>query len=109
MAKRKLDGSNGGPTGLQTRGGQQLLNGHVLWHTGPYTWCYKCGACTQGQVVDKLAGQCNRTWSNNYARSVRNRLEAGKHPKTGAWLAEPAPMSTAEWEKRTQLLQPADG
>ena len=93
-AKQRLEGKQCtghllAATVANTPAGQVRVRNHKLLQTGPLVWCRLCGGHTQGQNADKLLKPCNKRPTNNWSRSVLNRMLNGKHPKTGTQLEFP--------------------
>ena len=53
--------------------------GHILWRTGPWTWCRRCGGHARKKVY-KLAEDCKGRPSGQPARERRQRLADGRDP-----------------------------
>ena len=93
-AKQRLEGKQCtghllAATVANTPAGQVRVRNHKLLQTGPLVWRRLCGGHTQGQKADKLLKPCNQRPTNNWSRSVLNRMLNGKHPKTGTQLEFP--------------------
>ena len=66
--------------------------GHVVWRTGPWTWCHRCGVHSMHKVLG-LKVACKGRFANSQAQVRRDRLRIGRHPYTDVELdAEPRPL-----------------
>ena len=90
--------------------GQQVRpEGHVLWRTGPYFWCYKCAGHSQGKRLVLLGRPCKGKLAGNYGARVRARLLEGRHPVTKDWIGEARPVSLGEWRALVEAGATRDG
>ena len=65
---------------------------HVLWRTGSWTWCHKCGLHSMYKVLG-LAMRCKGKFINSQARQRRDRMRNGRHPYSDIELGViPRPM-----------------
>jgi len=65
---------------------------HVVWRTGGWTWCHRCGVHSKHKIIG-LKVRCKNKFANAQARERRDRLRAGCHPYTGVELGvRPRPL-----------------
>jgi len=75
----------------KTDGRQRELK-HVIWRTGPWTWCHRCGVHSMHKILG-LKARCKGKFANSQARDRRDRLRLGLHPYSGVETqAVPRPM-----------------
>ena len=75
----------------KTDGRQRELK-HVIWRTGPWTWCHRCGVHSMHKILG-LKARCKGKFANSQARDRRDRLRLGLHPYSGVEAqAVPRPM-----------------
>ena len=65
---------------------------HVVWRTGGWTWCHRCGVHSKHKILG-FKVKCKNKFANTQARERRDRLKAGCHPYTGVDLGvRPRPL-----------------
>ena len=75
--------------------------GHVIWRTGAWTWCHRCGLRSKHKVLG-LKKRCRTTFVNSQAKVRRDRLKQGRHPCGDEALGTNAHPLKRIWGKQPQ-------
>ena len=67
------------------RGGHRCHLGRLVWRTGAWTWCHRCGVHSMHKVIG-LRTVCRGRFVNTQAKVRRDRLRQGRHPYSDVWL-----------------------
>jgi len=74
------------------RSGHRCDLGHLVWRTGAWTWCHRCGLHSMHKIIG-LKPACKGKFANSQAKVRRDRLRQGRHPYSDILLgAHAAPV-----------------